>query len=65
MENNDQIVPKRFAMGISLQQLDIVTTDENWEVKFIKKNERDISMRKRITIRNLDVYWIYDKPVKN
>ena len=48
---------------MSLQQLDIVTTDENWNVKFIDRTNSEIPMRKLLLLRNLDIYWIYANPV--
>lgn len=62
-ENQNEIVKNPFALGISLQQLDIVTTDENWDVKFIDRTHSDIPMRKLLMLRNLDIYWIYTNPV--
>ena len=63
-ENVNEIVKSPFALGISLTQLEIVTTDENWEVKFIDRTNSEIPMRKLLRLRNLDVYWIHQSPVR-
>lgn len=62
-ENQCEIAKGQFALGLSLQQLDIVTTDENWNAKFIDRTNSDIPMRKLLMLKNLDIYWIYENPV--
>jgi vacuolar protein sorting-associated protein 13A/C len=61
-ENSIEISKQPFALGLSLKQLDIVTTNENWKVEFVYRTNSDIPMRKLLKLEKLDIYWIHENP---
>ena len=60
-ENEDMIEPDNsFSIGLTLQELDLYTTDENWERTYIdrtQKKNQGKAMNKLLKISNFGVYY--------
>jgi vacuolar protein sorting-associated protein 13A/C len=48
-----------FALGIKLDQLNIVTTDENWEVRFIDRTQEDNKGKPMLKLLELNQLSFY------
>lgn len=51
---------QQYAMGLSLDQLEVFTTDGNGQKKYIDRTKlefKDQPMRKQLKLSNLGVYW--------
>ena len=61
IENEDDNNPiNQFSLGISLQAIDLFTTNRNWEKKFIDRSlpeNKEEPMFKRLEIVNFGVYY--------
>lgn len=61
IENEDDNNPiNQFSLGISLQAIDLFTTNRQWEKKFIDRSlpeNKDEPMFKRLEIVNFGVYY--------
>ena len=61
IENEDTIEPDNsFSLGITLQGIDLYTTDENWQRIYVDRTKglnRGKAMHKMLKIQNLGVYY--------
>ena len=61
VENEDLIEPDNsFSLGLTLQGIDLYTTDENWERTFIDRTKaanKRVAMNKILKIHNFGVYY--------
>lgn len=61
VENEDTIEPDNsFSLGITLQEIDLYTTDENWQRIYLDRTKdvnKDKAMNKVLKIHNFGVYY--------
>lgn len=61
IENDDMIEPDNsFSIGITLQEIDLYTTDENWERTYIDRTKtanKGKAMNKVLKVHNFGVYY--------
>lgn len=58
--NNAQFSDDLFSMGVTLEQLKIHTTNENWEIEFLdrtKKEQARLPLHKILVIENFGIYY--------